>query len=426
MKKLFIVLLTTLLSVSLLSQNTSNNNKVYWVHGLGDKSSVWNVYKNALVAEGNRGTSSSWSMFDELASSANQLNYYINYTDRQLFNGKKAIVFGHSAGGLIARQAALRNNRIRAVITAGTPNNGTRLGWAINDNSIYNAADNVIRSLQTSLSIGSVAANALLPGMGSAIVGGLGFIAANVGGEVGSCFAKKAIDDYLTDFKGSQAVSDMIPGSAFLNGINTTPTVPIINIYGKEDGNRLIRLAGSAVNKENIDSPDNGNDQSYDEAFMPFYNGLLGTSIGLQVLHYSAGATATVLGFWYPYLFAAAALNYSAGACWTSSHRVMQYDVHNDWDKIIGAYHEETHTDWHRFLWWTWTTSYVVPIYENSDGFIPNNSSKMDASKGPRTTNIEIPGVNHLEMNSNINMRDILRRILTTNEYGEEFNPTNN
>jgi len=423
MKKLYIVLLGALLGVNLYSQNTSNTNKVYWIHGLGDNSSVWTVYKNALVAEENRGKDISWYASSGLASSANRLNSNINYNDGLVYNGKKAIVFGHSAGGLIARKAASQNSRIRAVVTAGTPNNGTRLGWAINDNSVYNATDKVIGSLQTSLAIGSIAANTLIPGLAGSIISQLGFIAAIGGGQAASCYAKNAIDNYLAAFKESQAVKDMTPGSSFLNGINTTPTVPLINIYGNEDGNRLIRLAGSAVNKDKIDSPDNANDQTYDEALFPLYNSLIGTSIGLQVLHYSAGATATVLGFWFPYLFSAAALNYSAGASWTCTYRIMQYDVHNDWDDIIGASHYETRYQYHQFLWWRWTTSYVVKIYENSDGFIPNNSSIMNETKGPRIRNIEIPGVNHLEMNSHVLMRQRLTDILTGDQYGTEFNP---
>ena len=47
----------------------------------------------------------------------------------------------------------------------------------------------------------------------------------------------------------------------------------------------------------------------------------------------------------------------------------------------------------------------------------------MNETKGPRIRNIEIPGVNHLEMNSHVLMRQRLTDILTGDQYGTEFNP---
>lgn len=75
--------------------------------------------------------------------------------------------------------------------------------------------------------------------------------------------------------------------------------------------------------------------------------------------------------------------------------------------------------NWHKFLWWSWCDVEYVTVYENSDGFIPNKSSKMT---GSNVTNIEVKGVNHLEMNSHPSMRERLGQILSTNAYGSDFN----
>ncbi|MGP1621722.1 MAG: hypothetical protein ACTTGX_04525 [Candidatus Cryptobacteroides sp.] len=54
--------------------------------------------------------------------------------------------------------------------------------------------------------------------------------------------------------------------NAFLKNLNaTSPTIPIINIYGNEDANRLVRLIGSALNKEKIDNYHDTTDKTYDE-----------------------------------------------------------------------------------------------------------------------------------------------------------------
>lgn len=202
------------------------------------------------------------------------------------------------------------------------------------------------------------------------------------------------------------------------------PSIPVINIYGNENGNRLIRLAGTLYKRDYVNSSSNTTDVSYDESLMPTYNTLKTTGNTLQAIHYSVGAAIALGAIWAPYLWAASALNFTAGALWTDTTRYIQYDVHNEWDDIIGASHYETRYQYHQFLWWRWTTSYSVKIYENSDGFIPNKSSMMS---GVNVRNVEIQGVNHLEMNSHKEMRNRLNSILNSqegvNKYGKVFNP---
>lgn len=130
--------------------------------------------------------------------------------------------------------------------------------------------------------------------------------------------------------------------------------------------------------------------------------------------------------FWAPYYWVPAALNFTAAASWTDTRRFVQYDVHNEWDKIIGATHVDRVENWRRFLWWTWCDVNYVTVYESSDGFIPNKSSIMDINKGPYTKNYEVKGVNHLEMNSHPEMRKSLDKILNKSFYDESFNPNYN
>ena len=49
----------------------------------------------------------------------------------------------------------------------------------------------------------------------------------------------------------------------------------------------------------------------------------------------------------------------------------------------------------------------------------------MDEHRGPYTRNIEVKGVNHLEMNSHPDMRFKLNEILNTSIYDKAFNPKN-
>ena len=384
--------------------------------GFGDNESTWDTYKNDLIPYANQGTSIGWSSNSSLGVAADLLNAEIN---KQVSSSKKAIVFGHSAGGLVARKAAQSNSKIRAIITAGTPNQGAGIVTTLKNRSLNNVAKKAVSKVQTNLILGSQAVGSLLPGVGNALVS-LISISSGIAGEVGKALADDAIEELKADYS-TKAAEDMNPDlsqNSFLRNLNSsTSSKPIINIYGNEDDNRLVRIAGTALHKGENDT--NTSDNCYDETAFQYYNAALNTSTTFEVLHYAAGTTTAVLGIFCPYLLASSALNFSAAASWTDTRRFIQYDVHNEWDSMIGAVHTDRIENWHSFLWWSWCDVEYVTVYENSDGFIPNNSSKMT---GTNVKNIEIKGVNHLEMNSHPSMRANLKQILRTTSYGTDFN----
>ena len=411
-----------IVTILLVTFSAWGQNKVFWVHGLGDDQSTWGTYKSALVPSVNQGSSITWYSSSSLEIAANTLNSQI-YTE--VSSSNKAIVFGHSAGGLVARRAAQSNNRIRAVITAGTPNNGAGIVTSLTNRSFNNVANVASTKVQTSLNLGTQAIASVFSGIAGAIISLIGS-STSLLIEVGKGLGQKEIDDIKNSYSSQAAVSDMNPDlsqNSFLRNLNSpSPTIPIINLYGNEDDYRLIRLAGTAMHKRENDSPSNTSDRCFDETAFVYYDGVLATCTTFSVLHYAAGTALAVLGYWCPYYYVSSALNYSAAASWTDTKRYIQFDIHNEWDRIIGAIHTDRKENWHKFLWWTWCDVEYVTVYENSDGFIPNNSSKMDESKGPKTKNYELKGINHLEMNSHSMMRQTLYDILKAGMYGDAFN----
>ena len=220
------------------------------------------------------------------------------------------------------------------------------------------------------------------------------------------------------------AIKDMNPdlqSNRFLKSLNAeSPQIPIINLYGNEDDCRLVRLAGTYEHKKENDSPQNISDACYDETLFSCYNSVLATCIVFEVWHYATGTAMALAGALDPCYLAASAVHYSAADKWTEAHRFVQYDVHNEWDRIIGATHVEKVENWHKFLWWSWCDVEYVTVSEANDGFIPNKCSIMDGSG--LIINREIKGVNHLEMNSHKGMRQNLVQIFT-GAYGKDFNP---
>ena len=421
------LLFSILLPLYTLAQPSTN--KVFWVHGLNDNrssdetSQVWYVFKTSLTEPANQGTSIQWSGNKSISVAGNAL---ISTVNREVPSGK-AIVFGHSAGGLVARYAAQNGSgKIRAIITAGTPNNGAGIVTSLQDGSFNNVADKVIAKLNVSLAAGSFAIASVVHGLARPILVLLGATPALLN-NTEQAFAKDFIDEQKESFYKEIAVQDMDPDltkNPFLEILNTTaPTVPIINLYGNESGKRLIRMAGTVMHRDEVNSYLNTTQATYDDKAMPIYNLIQASCATFQVTHAALGVSLGVLAVYYPKYWVSSALNVAAAVSWTDTQRFVQYDCHNEWDKIIGATHIEKEEEWHKLLWKKWLTVKYVTVYDPSDGFIPNNSSMMETKKGATIQNIEVPGVNHLEMNSHPEMKRYLEDILKNSRYGDVFNP---
>jgi hypothetical protein len=63
---------------------------------------------------------------------------------------------------------------------------------------------------------------------------------------------------------------------------------------------------------------------------------------------------------------------------------------------------------------------------KNHDGLINVIEAHLKTNKGESVQNITIENVNHLAMNANDEIQEILERILTTDEYNPIFNINNN
>lgn len=219
MKKFLLSTILIFTACSLLSGQT-NTNKVYWVHGFGDNSTTWDTYKEALIPTANQGTSIKWNSSSSLNVAAQTLNTEI-YTE--VAATKKAIVFGHSAGGLVARKAAQSNSRIRAIITAGTPNQGAGIVTSLKKQSLNNVAKTAISKFENSMAQGNQARIPLLPGIGNPIASLINQFL-HFAARIGESLADNAIED-VKKLGSMAAANDMNPDistNAFLRNLNST------------------------------------------------------------------------------------------------------------------------------------------------------------------------------------------------------------
>lgn len=202
---------------------------VSFIHGFGSTSSVWNTMNSDLSQDYSFNSYNvSYNTAQSIGTSASSV--YIP-------NGSVAVA--HSQGGLLAREYLRRTStsNLDALITVGTPNLGA---------PIINGAQ--AGNLQTMLGywIDDLAAGPsfVIGSQASAYVNGV----LNALKIIGS----NALDDYIDDLTASAtSITQMKPGSSFLNTLNSSPssTLPTARyaIFGSETQtmNNHIRLADS-------------------------------------------------------------------------------------------------------------------------------------------------------------------------------------
>jgi len=105
---------------------------VFLVHGLYHNASAWIAYRWWLKRAGFRNvfvwSYSSWKhSFSELAE---QLEYWVNQMMAEHFPGQKAVLIGHSLGGLLIRSCAAKPGMaqtLAGILTLGAPHQGSKL-----------------------------------------------------------------------------------------------------------------------------------------------------------------------------------------------------------------------------------------------------------------------------------------------------------
>ena len=413
LNKIILVCLAALLSYGSLNAQK----KVYWIHGYNDNHEIWQKYRSVLTDSSHRGAEIDWYASDSLTVSAQDVASTIS---------SPAILIGHSAGGLVARKAVEYNSSIKGIITAGTPNLGAEIVAKVNDKSYRNVIRTASFKIENcaTASLAALASIAWPLSLGDVIEPLRLLVFAVVDYKVAE-WLYDLLDDIEHDYTIDPSFQDMNPKGHFIKELNSKRcSVPIVNIYGAEDKWPLIRLWGSGSNRSKVVSLTNS-DNGYDTDKMKTWEGYVNDCKYFEWGHGILGVGLTALAFWYPVCAPSAAYNAATALCWSNLARYLEYDIHNEYSEIIGAMHYETKTYTTGILWWKKKHTKTVPVYESHDGLIANKHSKMDSSNGVYVKNVELKGVNHLEMGANYKMRVLLQTILKSNgnEYPIVYNP---
>lgn len=303
----------------------SQSNTVSFIHGLGDNYTIWNNMAGQLSSE---------FVFYRDNVSYNSANAVSN-TASSINFPSGTVTVAHSLGGLVAREYLRQKGtqKMNALITVGTPNLGAPAAVNVQNGNLTKA----IAGWVEDLAAGPIASFGSTRGrdFGRAVLREIGYIDERTG---------PYINAYLQSAYGQKAsVTDMKPGSSFLNTLNASPnnTLPSARyaIFGNESGSRFeyVRISESA----------------YRGPESPIENGtFIKVHRGLYSFYFAAASYYTYLSGEYFYLYLtsntydpnhffyynSAVYFATIAQQWYKGFLSLVYYQQRDWDKyVVGA-----------------------------------------------------------------------------------------
>jgi len=422
--------------------------KVVWLHGLqGDQTpSTWDMYKTYFTPS-NGEVIKYPSVFNSIKSAANDLtNTKINPANQDI------ILVGHSMGGLVSRSILQNNSKVKGLISAGSPNQGSSLISNAISGNVFNVFEIGVNKSSTAIDKSLTAAVFCAPPVST--------IAAPI--ALGISTFKNIVLVGLTAAKGllgfgisiystiTPCTQDLLPTSTYIKeSQNQYINVPYINVYGAEDYWQVVRIAGAFLNMSKVKDPVNI-DVSYDEAYFPTMYSALSVTNQIQTAHNDVYQALIYPAIVMPWIWATRELVLSARHDWDGVYRYLETDMHNNFAGMVGANSYELRTyyvevwvvdDPNQLLvkgfnkiaapdptkghWETVARTSYVPITLEHDGILTSKAVIVPESKGVKIFNKRVPGVNHQEMGNNIEMRKLFDVIYKTDTYDKVFNLSN-
>lgn len=402
MKKLII----TVFGIFNIILSTAQDRGAIYVHGLGENANEWAQWR-ALFNQERRmlvGSNNPYTSTTGVANFANQVPTPAN---------NNTIIFGHSAGGVVARHIErTRTNPFGGIITAGSPLDGAKV------------SNNLANGQASSYIVNSV--DKVLKGPIRDFGQALGVIYEVAGHRLKS-YAEAYVNEVLNDMLGGATATDLAEGSAYMNNgwRQQASTMPKIHIYGNENAPVLFRIATAALGL----APDE----------------LVGKAQTAYDVCHAAELSHRGLAFTDP--FHAIQHNWIADG-WKSSADWINGGGETGWNDLIGAsipasittssqvldYNQlnqclmqyapqATYEQYMQCQQQSTSTVYYTtysPVNGRSDGFIKAPSqSGFNSTWSNNATKVEALGVNHLEMRNHAEILAVYRRIFNGQVPGQ-------
>lgn len=334
-KILFVILaLSTLLCGSAHSQKYAND--IVFLHGLNSSSYFWNLYLEDIRNEGYINVSAP-SYSSSLRGGANAISVSL-YSS--LGNLNNAVLIGHSAGGLIARNLANlydyidETDNIKGVITIGTPNLGAGVVTSMKSGSYKEPVDHILNCANTTAE-GTInaLANITWPFLTYAFVL-TSFVYDSIIDNLIENL-KLNIDTFINQtYLNLPLVQDMDSTSNFINAVNSSTNQPFYAIAGAEDPWQLYRLIGTAAYNDDLSL-------IRSDGIIRQIQSFIISVINIHNCVYDGSKWVAIL---FPWVWATRQSIIPSRQNWEAFQRLIEIDIHTMWAEEIGAYHYEQKT----------------------------------------------------------------------------------
>ena len=161
-------------------------------------------------------------------------------------------------------------------------------------------------------------------------------------------------------------------------------------------------------------------DGNYDQAGYNELNTMARNCNAMGVTHtVLAAGSAVAAFFWWPAAILVVS-NTVAAAAWYDANNYINNSLDYNQALFLGAYHTQETIEYHRFLFWKWTTSKFINVPDAHDGFASVKSQYLAVNKG---RNVIIPpatikNVNHMEEFNHKNTRIEFNNAIVEGGYG--------
>ena len=369
-----ILFVLAVLSTALLSQSTT----VSFIHGFGGSPQVWNTMSTDLSQD---------YVFN---------TYNVSYNSAQAIGSSAASVFipngsvtvAHSQGGLLAREYLRRvgTHRFDALITVGTPNLGAPV--------IIGAEGGKMQLLINLWIDDLIEGPSILLGHSSASLYVNGLL------EALKIIGNNALQDYIDLLFTAGSITDMKPGSSFLNTLNSAPsnTLPAARyaIFGSETKtlNAHVRLGDSAVRKASSGNPiESGTGVKVHKA--------------VTTVYFASMVAAKSAAFYYFYLYTESSVH--------DPNRIYYYDRFTYFDAAASGFargwlslQKLQHIEWETYMVGSYLGNGALI---ESDAFIPADFQAPSFFGGINNRRLRAEHANHLELTAHPNARYALAEI---------------
>lgn len=441
-----------LLMLAIYNLKGQGSTYVYWIHGFNDDAMFWYDFCEELTPT--RGYLLEYDS-DHPGGAlgiASDLN-------TQLPTGKKIVLVGHSAGGLIARSIMNMNSNVIGIVTVGAPNKGSGIVSSVKDEGYMSIINDLLNTTNSSLNYVERAMDEIQKSIAwwsdyvKETINSLAII--RVMNDMIDDIDRSIFSDWVNENYHSPLFYDMDSSSNYMTNLNASTISndqKVYTISGLEDESQLYRLLGTNINMDKIKG--SGSTATYDTELIGS-NGKITQLVsliqmGIEGCQNGRNEITVRVG----HLKRAYELLGLAQGKLEYLKDYVEVFIHTIWAEDVGAFHYEqklvyvpkpiagggdltigggfggnsgSDTQKPPILGFdddNYTTEWrTVKVIDPYDGLVGMTASHIDAADN--VFNLDVDGVNHMEMGSHYDMMNVLRSTLSNLSSSSSTSPIN-